>query len=98
MCIRDRRCPQRCGRGSGHFGALRVFMGCNQVACQQQLRGLVKAVARWWLAEQAGELRGHLAQFDAVLRALGAGQAGSDVPQVQLQLLGICLLYTSRCV
>src|SRR6218665_3051363 len=42
----------------------------------------IEAVVRIGLAEQPGKLAADLAQFDAVLRPLGACQAGRDAAQV----------------
>jgi hypothetical protein len=49
----------------------------------QQFGRAVETVLRVGLAEEIGELLRHLAEFDAVLRALGAGQAGRDLAQIE---------------
>ena len=88
---------QACGQqhaGVGGVGAagdggnqhVSVFY-CNAIRCRKgsaQLPGrLVKSVLAVGLAEQAGELCSHLAQLNAVLRTLGAGQTGGNLSQVQ---------------
>ncbi len=65
------------------------FTAADPVALQHALGRLVEAVFGIGLAEQRHKLRGHLAQLDAVLRALGAGQAGGDLPQVELHHLRV---------
>ncbi|MCY1165645.1 hypothetical protein D9M73_55560 [compost metagenome] len=51
--------------------------------------GLVKAVFSNRLAEQRGELRCHVTEFNTVLGPLGAGQAGRDIAKIQLDHLRI---------
>ena len=61
----------------------------QQMPCGQHIGRLVEPVVGDRLAEQTGELRRHVAQLDAVLRALGASQAGRHIAQVQRHHLRI---------
>ena len=55
----------------------------NGMALMQALGRQVEAGLLHGLGKQAGELLLDLAQVDAVLRALGSGQAGRDVGKIQ---------------
>ncbi len=73
----------------GYVLAHVLLAAVDVVARVQQLRRPVEAALRGRPGEQRGELLLHLAQLDAILRPLRAGQAGSDVAQVQAHHLRI---------
>ncbi len=87
-----------------HGGGLAIWRGANHhliaavdvKARVQQIGWAVEAVVGIGLAEQVGKLARHLAQLDAVLRALGASQAGGDLPQVELHDLRVIHLARQR--
>ena len=65
------------------------FVAAHLVAGVQQRSGAVEAIVGNRFAEQAGKLAAYLAQFNTVLRALGASQAGGHGAQVQLHDLRV---------
>src|SRR5690606_21028871 len=79
-----RRAGRHVGRRAGQLPARG-----DGVAARQVRDRLVEAVLGRRLAEQRSELLLDVAQVDAVLRALRAGQAGRDGAQVELHDLAV---------
>ena len=75
----------RCfGRDRRRVAIGRAALRLDRVAAVQQLSRLVESVLRRRLREQRRELALHLADLDAVLRPLGAGEARRNCAEVEL--------------